>query len=206
MRILGFLVQNRAATLYPFMTRLVDIVVKSLDPRFPEVRKGMAGAVTQCLQDMVQTPGQRLAIGTLEGAVVVMDLRTATPCLVLEGHLKPVLAVAFSPDGKLIASYSAAENRLAVWETTTNLFSMLASSLFASVKTRGRSRTHDAASLGPPPVGAVPPVPYQATANGARLPSNSTDGTADSIATHGGVLNNRPTKLFPVVPIADLVE
>ncbi|KAJ1968324.1 hypothetical protein IWQ62_001313 [Dispira parvispora] len=150
LKVLGWLVQKRTSLLYPFLTRLVDQVVKSLDPRVPEVRRAMVGAVTQCLQELVRMypnlafhgASQRLAIGTQEGAVVITDLRTATHALVLEGAVNPAVAVNFSADGKLLACYVPAECRLIIWETTTSLLTMLASSLFASMKGRGRSHSH----------------------------------------------------------------
>ncbi|KAJ1649900.1 hypothetical protein IWQ61_009151 [Dispira simplex] len=150
LKVLGWLVQKRSSLLYPFLTRLVDQVVKSLDPRVPEARRAMMGAVTQCLQDLVRMysnlafhgASQRLAIGTQEGAVIITDLRTATHALVLEGAVNPAVAVGFSADGKLLACYVPVECRLIIWETTTSLLTMLASSLFASMKGRGRSHSH----------------------------------------------------------------
>ncbi|KAJ1985119.1 hypothetical protein H4R34_000196 [Dimargaris verticillata] len=190
LRALTLLVHKRASVLGPFVARLVKPVVQSLDPRVPEARKAMVGAVTQCLQELVRaypnlafhSSSQKLAVGTLEGAVVVYDLRTATPSLVLEGHRQSIAAVEFSRDGRYLASYSIDDGRLAIWETTTNLLTMLASSLFASVKTRGRSLTHDSASS-------------------ARVPSDQTPGDLyHEASSHGGVLNTRPSKVFTAVP------
>ncbi|KAJ1982268.1 hypothetical protein H4R35_000359 [Dimargaris xerosporica] len=190
LKALTLLVHKRASTLGPFVARLVKPVVQSLDPRVPEARKAMVGAVTQCLQELVRaypnlafhSTTQKLAVGTLEGAVVVYDLRTATPSLVLEGHRQPIAAIEFSRDGRYLASYSIDDGKLAIWETTTNLLTMLASSLFASVKTRGRSLTHDSASSVRAPPGQTPSDLHH------------------EAASHGGVLNTRPSKVFTAVP------
>lgn len=72
---------------------------------------------------------QKLAVGTLEGASVVYDLRTATRSVVLEGHVGPVSVLAFSPDAKLIATCSLVDQSVRVWYTNMSLFGMLTSSL-----------------------------------------------------------------------------
>ncbi len=41
--------------------------------------------------------GQRLAVATHEGAVIMYDLKTATRLYVLEGHRRRADAVSFSP-------------------------------------------------------------------------------------------------------------
>ncbi|KAJ1904841.1 hypothetical protein IWQ60_012386 [Tieghemiomyces parasiticus] len=210
LRVLGYLAPRRAAALAPFLARLVDTVVQSLDPRVPEVRKGMVGAVTQCLQELVRTypslafhsATQKLALGTPEGAVVVLDLRTATHCLVLEGHRLPVVAVGFSPDGRHIGSYCAGENRLVVWEATTNLFSMLASSFFATMKTRGRARTHD---LDTHPHSSSPGT--SAGEGAGRLSSSSlaTSMETTESRSNGTVSATRPSREFRTIPAKELL-
>lgn len=72
---------------------------------------------------------QKLAVGTLEGASVVYDIRTTTRSVVLEGHTGPVVALAFSPDAKLVATCSLFDQSVRVWHTNMSLFGMLTSSL-----------------------------------------------------------------------------
>jgi WD40 repeat protein len=48
--------------------------------------------------------GRRLATGRGDPTVKVWDLAAGKVCLTLKGHQQRVLSVAFSPDGKLIAS------------------------------------------------------------------------------------------------------
>lgn len=71
---------------------------------------------------------QKLAVGTLEGASVIYDVRTATRSVVLEGHIGPVSVLAFSPDAKLIATCSLADQSVRVWHTNLSLFGMITSS------------------------------------------------------------------------------
>jgi WD40 repeat protein len=46
----------------------------------------------------------RLAAGTADGTIRLWDVRTENECAALRGHLQAVAALAFSPDGKMLAS------------------------------------------------------------------------------------------------------
>jgi WD40 repeat protein len=37
----------------------------------------------------------------------------------IPAHAQPITALAFSPDGKYLVSYSCSENRLSFWQTST---------------------------------------------------------------------------------------
>ena len=58
---------------------------------------------------------QRLAVGTVEGVILIYDLRTATKWRILTGHLKAVSALAFSANGEHVASVAAEESALRWW-------------------------------------------------------------------------------------------
>lgn len=49
---------------------------------------------------------QRLAVGTITGAIAIYDVRTSQRQRILEGHAAPVLAVEFDSRGNHLASYS----------------------------------------------------------------------------------------------------
>lgn len=69
---------------------------------------------------------QRLAVGTVEGVVLVYDLRTATKWRILQGHEQAVSAVAFSPAGDQLVSVSALDRTLRWWQAgSTGFFSFL---------------------------------------------------------------------------------
>lgn len=111
--------------------------MKTLDPNVPHMREVTLHAATSILHDLVKTypsvdfssSAQKLAVGTLEGASVIYDVRTATRSVVLEGHVGPVSVLAFSPDAKLIATCSLVDQSVRVWYTNLSLFGMLTSSL-----------------------------------------------------------------------------
>lgn len=69
---------------------------------------------------------QRLAVGTLDGVVLLYDLRTATKWRILTGHERAISALAFSPGGEHVASFSALDGTLRWWLAgSTGLFGFL---------------------------------------------------------------------------------
>lgn len=132
MLVVAFIVRKKPLVLYPSLPRLVDAVVKSLDPNSSS-RDAVLQAATVILDQLVHTyPSvafnakvQRLAVGTIEGAVIMYDLKTATRLYVLEAHRKRVVACSFSPDGRRLVSVSLEESVVMVWKVGTsfsNLF------------------------------------------------------------------------------------
>ena len=73
---------------------VVSAVLRPLDPSVPSLREGCLHASTSALRILVQRYAmmafhqgtQRLAVGTVEGVVVLYDLRTATKWRILQGH------------------------------------------------------------------------------------------------------------------------
>ena len=65
-------------------------------------------------------------MGTIEGVVLLYDVRTATKWRILQGHAAAVTCVAFSPAGDLVVSFCAAEASLRWWSAgSTGLFGFL---------------------------------------------------------------------------------
>lgn len=137
LKIIGSFIRKEPILLFSHIHSVVEAVVKTLDPNIPHMRETMLQSATSILHDLVKTypsvdfssSAQKLAVGTLEGASVIYDLRTATRSVVLEGHVGPVSVLAFSPDAKLIATCSLVDQSVRVWYTNMSLFGMLTSSL-----------------------------------------------------------------------------
>src|SRR5262249_31663084 len=121
------------AALYNGVHRLAEAIVKSLDPTQLQMREQLLPVATSVMMDLVQSfpqldfhvGSQKLAVGTLEGAIVVYDLQTATRCQILEGHTGAVSAALFSRDGKTTVSCSIKEGTVRLWHPNPGFFGML---------------------------------------------------------------------------------
>ncbi|KJE93029.1 hypothetical protein CAOG_03891 [Capsaspora owczarzaki ATCC 30864] len=136
LRLIHLLVNKKAMVVVPYLARLVEIVVQCLDPSMPTVRQRCMAEATSILHDMVKsfrhialhTASQRLAVGAPDGPIIVYDLRTASKWHALEGHAAVSTAIAFSPDGKYLASYSFDDRAVKVWQASTGFFGALSHS------------------------------------------------------------------------------
>jgi len=124
-------VPQKPLVLYPSLPRLLEAVVKSLDPANTSGREAVIDAVTEILGIVVRTfptvdfhaASQRLAVGTSEGAVIMYDLKTATRLYVLEGHRKRLAGISFSPDGRRMVTLSLDESVVLVWKVGSSFTS-----------------------------------------------------------------------------------
>merc|ERR1712228_176982 len=67
-------------------------------------------------------PSQKFAVGTGDGLVIVYDLRTATKWRILEGHTGAIAGLAFARDGGQLASYSARDCSVRLWQCSSQGF------------------------------------------------------------------------------------
>lgn len=131
MQLVIFLVRKKPLVLYANLPRLVEAIVKSLDPNASATRDAVLDSATEILSHVVQTfptvdfhmGSQRLAVGTSEGAVVMYDLKTATRLYVLEGHKRRTTACSFSPDGRRLVTVSLEESTVLVWKVGSSFTS-----------------------------------------------------------------------------------
>ncbi|KAJ7196115.1 hypothetical protein GGX14DRAFT_700624 [Mycena pura] len=131
MQIVAFLIRKRPLVLQPNLPRLMEAVVKSLDPNSTSHREAVLDAATEIIGHVVKTfpsvdfhmASQRLAVGTSEGAIVMYDLKTAIRLYVLEGHKKMITACSFSPDGRRLVTLSLGESVVLVWKVGSSFSS-----------------------------------------------------------------------------------
>ncbi|EPQ54828.1 WD40 repeat-like protein [Gloeophyllum trabeum ATCC 11539] len=131
MQLVAFFIRKQPLVLYPNLPRLVEAVVKSLDPNSTANREAVLDTATEILGHVVKTfptvdfhmATQRLAVGTSEGAVIMYDLKTATRLYVLEGHKKRLVACSFSPDGRRLVTVSLEESTVLVWKVGSSFSS-----------------------------------------------------------------------------------
>ncbi|KAH7928777.1 hypothetical protein BV22DRAFT_1058262 [Leucogyrophana mollusca] len=131
MQLVAFLIRKKPLILYPNLPRLMEAVVKSLDPNSSANRDAVLDTATEILGHVVKTfptidfhmATQRLAVGTSEGAFIMYDLKTATHLYILEGHKKRPTACSFSPDGRRLVTVSLAEGVVLVWKVGSSFTS-----------------------------------------------------------------------------------
>ncbi|KAK0185711.1 hypothetical protein F5146DRAFT_1071194 [Armillaria mellea] len=131
MQIVAFLIRKRPMVLYPNLPKLMEAVVKSLDPNSTSHRDAILDTATEIIGHVVKTypcidfhmSTQRLAVGTSEGAIVMYDLKTAIRLYVLEGHKKSITACSFSPDGRRLVTLSLEESVVLVWKVGSSFSS-----------------------------------------------------------------------------------
>ncbi|KAF9483399.1 WD40 repeat-like protein [Pholiota conissans] len=131
LQILAFLIRKRPFVLQPNLPRLMEAVVKSLDPNSTADRDLVLDTATEIIGYVVKTyptvdfhmATQRLAVGTNEGAVIMYDLKTAIRLYVLEGHKKPITALSFSPDGRRLVTISLKESVVLAWKVGSSFAS-----------------------------------------------------------------------------------
>ncbi|RIA87577.1 WD40-repeat-containing domain protein [Glomus cerebriforme] len=167
LKLISLFIRRKPLVLYTNLSGLVEAVVKSLDPNIPKMRDAVLQTTTSVLHDLVKTfpsvtfhgGSQKLAVGTLEGASIIYDLRTATRWHVLEGHTKPVTAVTFSGDGRLIVSCSLEEGTVRVWNPSPGFLGMIAGSLTngSGGNSNGKSKTDVAKGFKTPLSSSIKP-------------------------------------------------
>ncbi|KAJ3022996.1 hypothetical protein HKX48_004619 [Thoreauomyces humboldtii] len=140
LKLLGMFIAKKPLVLLPNLGRVVEAIVKCLDPNLPQIRDALQHIVTVNFAELVKRypsvafhhASQRLAVGTADGLGVVYDVRIAARVQVMEGHTQGLTAVSFSPDGKLIATFSLAENTVKIWQPATGFLGSLVGALTAS--------------------------------------------------------------------------
>ncbi|GJJ15512.1 hypothetical protein Clacol_009790 [Clathrus columnatus] len=132
LQLVAFLIRKKPLVLYPNIPRLVEAVVKSLDPSASGERNAVFDAATEILAQVVKfypsadfhMATQRLCVGTSEGAAIMYDLKTATRLYVLEGHKKRIDLCSFSPDGRRLVTVSVEESVAKVWKVGSSFVSL----------------------------------------------------------------------------------
>ncbi|KAH9814396.1 hypothetical protein DFH28DRAFT_971572 [Melampsora americana] len=132
MKLVIFMLRKKPLVLYTSLPRLVEAVVKSLDPTYQnEMRQQTQSVATIILHELVKTypfisfhhETQRLVVGTEEGACILYDLKTGRRLEVLESFKKSVIATSFSPDGHRLVTVGLEEGRVEVWKIGSGILS-----------------------------------------------------------------------------------
>jgi WD40 repeat protein len=117
------LVHKHPSCLVDHLVVITSLLLKVLDPHFPAIRDVCMPASTNILRYLVEVfpmvsfhqEKQKLAVGNHEGIVVIYDMRTASKWQLFEAHKSQAAAVAFSPNGELLATFAPKEFSCKVW-------------------------------------------------------------------------------------------
>lgn len=67
---------------------------------------------------------RRIAVGTRTGQMAMYEMRGVNKTQMINAHQGRITAVAFGPDGKTLATFSAHDNKLYFWQTSTSMFGL----------------------------------------------------------------------------------
>jgi len=115
--------RDHPACLVPHLVPITSLLLRVLDPHFPQVRKNAFTVSRKILKLLVEKypmisfnqNKQRFAVGNVDGVIVIYDLKTASKWQHFEAHRGPITALAISHQGSLIASYCVHDYTCRLW-------------------------------------------------------------------------------------------
>lgn len=123
LNLLNQIVVTNSAALRNVLDEIARIVVSTMSPALPQLRKSCLEAVKRTIAAMTEAypmvsfhkATQRLAVGLASSSIAIYDLNSARRLLTLRGHSSAVSAVSFGLDGLFVASYAAGEGTARCW-------------------------------------------------------------------------------------------
>lgn len=114
------LIEKMQSLVASLLIEATDIILHCVDMHELKAKGLQEVCPTLCKYNQVThcTVSRRIATGATNGHLAVYELKQSK-CQMIPAHSHPVTALAFSPDGKNLASYSCEENKLAFWQTST---------------------------------------------------------------------------------------
>ncbi|KAJ2388189.1 hypothetical protein GGI23_006110, partial [Coemansia sp. RSA 2559] len=167
LQLVGLAAQKYPTHMYAHLESLTAAIVRAIDPKRATERRALIGAAGAALQGLVRAypcvafhpETQCLVVGGIGGACTAYDLRTATRTAVFDVlAASPVAAVAVSPAGDRVASFTLGDGALSIWDPSPSALAMFARSLFWS----------SSAPEPDPSAGATPPLPAQGSVRASK--------------------------------------
>ncbi|KAJ1865206.1 hypothetical protein LPJ73_000079 [Coemansia sp. RSA 2703] len=157
LQLIGLVAQKYPVLLYPYLEGLATTIVQAIEPKHATARKQLISAAGAALQGLVRTypwvsfhpESQCLAVGCIDGRCTTFDLRTATRTAVYDSQAAgPVVAVAISPRGDRVASFTLGNGMLSIWDPSPSALAMFARSLFWSATDNGEASEASSGTVG----------------------------------------------------------
>ncbi|KAK4313735.1 hypothetical protein Pmani_014956 [Petrolisthes manimaculis] len=125
LRVMEYLILHKRSFIMDLMVEVMDIVLHCLDPGHLKSRGLSEVFPSICSFPQVShcPHTRRIATGAKTGTIAMYELRL-NKCQMIPAHSSMVTALSFSPDGKYLASYSMAENKLSFWQTSSGMFGL----------------------------------------------------------------------------------
>ena len=108
------------------LVNVVDIILHCIDHEHLKTRllteifcpAGYFPQISHCLQS------RRIAVGSRTGQLAIYEMRGVNKTQMINAHTGKIIALAFGPDGKTMASFGGQDNKLYFWQTSTSMFGL----------------------------------------------------------------------------------
>ncbi|KAK9306438.1 hypothetical protein QLX08_002939 [Tetragonisca angustula] len=151
LRIVEQLIDKMQSEMSDLLVEVMDIILHCLDPGHLKTKplNDVFPAVCRFNQVSHCPTTRRIAVGSRSGQLALYELRGNVKCQTVSAHVAPVTALAFSPEGKFLVSYSCTENKLCFWQQTSSGMFGLGNSQTRCVKSYSTAPINDVARLNP---------------------------------------------------------
>ncbi|XP_066603881.1 WD repeat-containing protein 7 isoform X7 [Prorops nasuta] len=151
LRIVEQLIDKMQSEMSDLLVEVMDIILHCLDPGHLKTKplNEVFPAVCRFNQVSHCPATRRIAVGGRNGQLALYELRGNVKCQMVTAHQAPVTALAFSPEGKFLVSYSCTEDKLCFWQQTSSGMFGLGNSQTRCVKSYSTAPINDVARLNP---------------------------------------------------------
>lgn len=126
LHLVEMLIENNRGELTDLLVDVVDIILHCIDLNHIKGRSLSEVFGPTCYFPQIShcTQSRRIAVGTKTGHLAMYELRGVNKTQMINAHTGRITATAFGPDGKTLASFSAHDNKLYFWQTSTSMFGL----------------------------------------------------------------------------------
>ncbi|XP_044582126.1 WD repeat-containing protein 7 isoform X3 [Cotesia glomerata] len=151
LRIVEQLIDKMQSEMSDLLVEVMDIILHCLDPGHLKTKplNEVFPAVCRFNQVSHCSASRRIAVGGRVGQLALYELRGTVKCQTVSAHQASVTALAFSPEGKFLVSYSCTENKLCFWQQTSSGMFGLGNSQTRCVKSYSTAPMNDVMRLNP---------------------------------------------------------
>ncbi|CAB0036498.1 unnamed protein product [Trichogramma brassicae] len=151
LRIVEQLIEKMQSEMSDLLVEVMDIILHCLDPGHLKTKplNEVFPAICKFNQISHYPAHRRIAVGSKTGHIALYELRGTVKCQTIIAHQAPVTALAFSPEGKYLVSYSVSENKLCFWQQISSGMFGLGNSQTRCIKSYSTAPINDVSRLNP---------------------------------------------------------